>query len=128
MSIQRAEEFSGVPMKVDTFGVDADGYVMHRQYPEADVVPVELSAFVGFARIDKRHPDVGNERFHLVPLGKTFANGYGVACSVLLSHPPTRKKLATYAVEYMVVRSDLDMTLRLLVRVPPWAVDGQEGR
>lgn len=122
------KDFEGVPIKVDTFGVDTEGFILHRQYPEADQVPAKLSAFVGFARVPRSHPDALGDRTHLIPLGKTYAEGYGVACSVLLSHPPTRKKLATYAVDFMVVRSDMDMTLRLTVRVPSWVVEGQEGR
>lgn len=120
---QESKEFEGALEPVTTQGEDSDGYIMHRQYPEKiPVLPDDMHAFVGFARVRKDHPDVDADRDHLIPLGRTYAQDYAVACSVILSHPPVQKRLAAHAVNFMVVRSDLDMTLRLLVKVPAWAV------
>jgi hypothetical protein len=112
---------------VTTRGEDAAGFIMHAQY----LVPGEadedesLSAFAAFYHTPKNHPDAVNPKVrHFVPLGKTYAAGWGEACCVILSHPPVRRKLASMAIPRMIVRSGSDPFTRVTVEIPEWAKEG----
>lgn len=109
---------------VNTRGEDPYGFILHEGYQEPAEEPENLHSFVAFCRKDRRSILSIKQRDHLIPVGRTHAANYAEAISVILSHPPTRRKLTTYGVEKIVVRSTLDPLLRVTLDVPPWAFDG----